>query len=90
MSTSPLGPRAPLGYLTPEPSEPVVTPLVDPKLPAGRVAFYDNDEQARVAVKLLVNSGFDADHVFVLCSNKEWKGDSLATRVYVGRPENGW
>ncbi len=88
MSPSPLDPRSPFGYLTPERPDQVAAQTIDSTGSAGRVGFYDNDDQARIAVKLLVNAGFDAEHVFVLSSNKMWKGDSLATRIYVGPPEN--
>lgn len=93
MSTTPLDPqrfdsRAPFDYLTTGAAEPATELAVIPGLPLGRVGFYENEEQARVAVKLLVNSGFDAEHVFVLCPNDKWKDESLATRVYVGPPEN--
>lgn len=54
--------------------------------PHGRVAFYDSPDQARDAVKLLVNSGFDSKHVFVLHRDKDETFDTLGTWVPVEPP----
>ena len=54
--------------------------------PHGRVAFYDSPEQARDAVKMLVNSGFDSKHVFVLYRDKDESFDTLGTWVPVEPP----
>ena len=54
--------------------------------PHGRVAFYDSPEQACNAVKMLVNSGFDSKHVFVLYRDKEETFDTLGTWVPVEPP----
>lgn len=37
---------------------------------ADEVAIYDTAEQARIAVKLLVNNGYTAEQIFVLCSTE--------------------
>lgn len=72
---------APLKYVAHAESRPTHNP-------GRRVGFYDDDRAARVAVKMLMNSGFNAEQVFVLCSNESWTGDSLTTRIYVGGPHH--
>lgn len=37
---------------------------------ADEVAVYETPEQARAAVKLLVNTGYTAEQIFVLCSSE--------------------
>ena len=54
--------------------------------PQGRVAFYDTPDQARKAVKLLVNSGFDSQHVIVLYYDNSETFDTLGTWVPVEPP----
>lgn len=71
------------GTLTGDASE---GPRIDGAVPQGRVAFYDSPEQARSAVKMLVNSGFDSKHVFVLHRDKDESFDTLGTWVPVEPP----
>lgn len=91
-------PHAPLSYLTPGRPDNLFPPLSTPPTPRaagpdtegtpchGRVAFYDSPEQARNAVKMLVNSGFDSPHVFVLYRDKDESFDTLGTWVPVEPP----
>lgn len=45
-------------------------PSGDAGRPNDRVAIYQRAEEARIAVKLLINNGFDADQLFVLCTDR--------------------
>ncbi len=88
MSATPLDPHAPFSYLSPEPPLAGASSRApaNPALPQGRVGFYQSPDQARDAVKMLVNSGFDSKHVYVLYRDKDETFDTLGTWVPVEPP----
>lgn len=47
---------------------------------AATHALYDDPEQARIAVKLLVNQGFDSKQIFVMCTDEK-RSDAFRSRL---------
>jgi len=71
-----------------EPSAPP-EPTGDAPLEAtdGRVAFYQTAAEARTAVKLLTNSGFDSTRVFVLCTDEKRREEFRSRLLPAGGPQ---
>ncbi|TWT96809.1 hypothetical protein Pla108_25830 [Botrimarina colliarenosi] len=65
----------------PQPTDPV-GPTIE-----GRVAFYDTAEQSRIATKLLVNQGFAAEQIYVLCSDETRREEFRSRLMPPGAPQ---